>query len=473
MVDAANIVVKEVSLFERDVRLRMPFRFGAATMRGAPQLFAVIDVEGQNNRRATGYAAEILAPKWFDKNPSLSNEQNFEQLRQAALKARASYLRCGFSSPFGLFAENYAELSDVAPDQQLVAAFGQALLDRAVIDAVCRLEGVSFFAAIQRNRAGIAPHSVAPDLAGEGDGAAEAAMGAFLRGLAPSATIAVRHTVGLLDPLEENPEPVGDGLPETLRDVVETYGNRYFKLKLSGDRDADVDRLARIIRILEPLRPDYRLSLDGNEQYADAEPLVDFLEMLSARAGFETFLKRVLFIEQPIARSRALATDVSALARFAPVVIDESDGALSAFPEALALGYRGVSSKSCKGFYKSLINLYRCRRRGAGCFMTGEDLTMQAGLAVQQDLALVSLLGLGHVERNGHHFANGMAAASDAEQQRFLDAHPDLYTRSHGAVRLAIRDGSLAISSLDCPGFASRVLPDVSTMRPVSLIEEL
>ena len=41
--------------------------------------------------------------------------------------------------------------------------------------------------------------------------------------------------------------------------------------------------------------------------------------------------------------------------------------------------------------------------------MTGEDLTIQAGLALQQDLALVSLLGLTHVERNGHHYVNGMA----------------------------------------------------------------
>ncbi len=41
--------------------------------------------------------------------------------------------------------------------------------------------------------------------------------------------------------------------------------------------------------------------------------------------------------------------------------------------------------------------------RSQGLFLSGEDLTCQAGLAVQQDLALVSLLGLSHVERNGHH----------------------------------------------------------------------
>ena len=69
-----------------------------------------------------------------------------------------------------------------------------------------------------------------------------------------------------------------------------------------------------------------------------------------------------------------------------------------------------MSSKTCKGIYKSLHQRGALRRTwGEGYFMTGEDLTIQAGLALQQDLALVSLLGLTHVERNGHHYVNGMA----------------------------------------------------------------
>jgi hypothetical protein len=84
---------------------------------------------------------------------------------------------------------------------------------------------------------------------------------------------------------------------------------------------------------------------------------------------------------------------------------------------------------------------------------------------VQQDLALVALLGMTHVERNGHHYVNGMADLQPGEQAAFLAAHPDLYERSHGAVRLRIRDGDLAIGSLRCAGFASAALPDWETMR--------
>lgn len=97
--------------------------------------------------------------------------------------------------------------------------------------------------------------------------------------------------------------------------------------------------------------------------------------------------------------------------------------------------------------------------------MSGEDLTIQAGLALQQDLALVSLLGISHVERNGHHYVNGMADLPQAEQNAFLAAHADLYERSHGAVRVRIANGMLATGSLDCAGYASAAMPEWKSMR--------
>ena len=79
----------------------------------------------------------------------------------------------------------------------------------------------------------------------------------------------------------------------------------------------------------------------------------------------------------------------------------------------------------------------------------------------------VTLLGIEHVERNGHHYVNGMAALPRAEQEVFRAAHPDLYERTHGAVRVVIRAGQLALGSLDCPGFASGAEPDWSSMQPL------
>ena len=55
--------------------------------------------------------------------------------------------------------------------------------------------------------------------------------------------------------------------------------------------------------------------------------------------------------------------------------------------------------------------------------------------------------------------------ARDCVQEAFLRAHPDLYERSHGAVRVRIANGNLQIGSLDRPGFASGAMPDWNQMR--------
>src|SRR3569623_1642103 len=113
---------------------------------------------------------------------------------------------------------------------------------------------------------------------------------------------------------------------------------------------------------------------------------------------------------------------------------------------ARASGYRGISSNSCKGIYKSILNATRAAKWSAGgekFFITGEDLTCQAGLAVQQDLALGAFIGVTHAERNGHHYVDGFGDTPASEAEAFLDAHPDLYSRAAGKVRLAIHDGDL------------------------------
>src|ERR1700740_2753923 len=135
-------------------------------------------------------------------------------------------------------------------------------------------------------------------------------------------------------------------------------------------------------------------------------------------------------------------------------IIDEADDSYDAFPAARALGYRGISSKSCKGIYKSVINATRAAKwsaAGEKCFVAGEDLTCQAGLAVQQDLALGALIGVTHAERNGHHYVDGFAATPPAEAQAFMAAHPDLYADDGSKIRLSIHDGDLLTGSLVKP----------------------
>ncbi|MGZ5132683.1 MAG: enolase C-terminal domain-like protein, partial [Caldimonas sp.] len=314
-------------------------------------------------------------------------------------------------------------------------------------------------------------HPVIPDL-----GAFD--FSAFLAGLAPVTSIEARHTVGLVDPITGGDQAAGtrvdDGLPETLEEVVAAYGQRCFKLKVGGDRRADLERLVGIASVLDGVAG-LHVTLDGNEQFEDVEAVVELWNAMEAAPDLQKLCAATLFIEQPIKRQVALSRSVAPLARLRPVIIDESDGELDAFPRARALGYGGVSSKDCKGFYKSVVNLARCRiwnATGEGAFfLSGEDLTTQAGLAVQQDLALVALLGLADVERNGHHFIDGFAGRPAAEAQTYLEAHPDLYQGLGGKPRLAIHGGRLALDSLDCKGFGSAVVPDLSSTAAMARAE--
>ena len=461
--------VRAIDFFERDVRLRMPFRFGVTTLTAAPQAFARARIRLENGKEGEGAAAELLAPKWFDKDRDLSDEENFEQLRTSLRIARGAYLAGGENTAFGHWIENYGPQIAIAATQGLnllVAGYGPALIDRALLDALCRALGVSFYAAVEKNLPRIAAPAWQEDL-----GAFD--MDEFLEGLKPAKEIAARHTVGLLDPLVAAEKKLADALPETLEEVIARYGHSWFKLKLCGDAKADLERLSAIAAVLERSGRPYQATLDGNEQFADADAVLALWRQLKAAPQLKRLVSSIAFIEQPIRRDKALSSDVSELAEERPLIIDESDDSLEAFPRARRLGYTGVSSKTCKGFYKSLLNRARCRlwnreERSERYFMSGEDLTLQAGLAVQQDLALVSILGLPHVERNGHHYVDGMAGLPAAEQDAFLAAHPDLYEKSHGAVRLRIEGGKLAIGSLACTGFASGAMPDWNAMRELA-----
>ena len=79
----------------------MPFRFGVVTLTEAPQAFVRARIRLENGTEAEGAAAELLAPKWFDKNPALSNEDNFEQLRDSMRQARAAYLSGSENTAYG------------------------------------------------------------------------------------------------------------------------------------------------------------------------------------------------------------------------------------------------------------------------------------------------------------------------------------------------------------------------------------
>jgi hypothetical protein len=448
-----SLRVRSVELFERPVALRLPFRFGAATVTRCPQAFVRVRAD-VNGRSVEGASAELMVPKWFDKSPALTHEQNFEQLREALRVARDAYLAAAAAlTPWQLSAQHGDEgiASAVALGlPHLAAQFGAAQLDKAVADAALRAAGLPWVEALSAGVLGD-PWSTrlplhAPD------------------------TVALRHTVGLADRLDASDPGADpqDGLPATLRDAIAVYGLRYFKLKLCGDIERDIARLSAIAALLDAHGADYRATLDGNETFTDAAALGRFWRALGATPSLQRLLARTLLLEQPIARARALIEPIEGLGITMPVILDESDDHAEAFDTALVLGYRGISSKACKGLYRSLRNAARVAEGRGRLLLSGEDLTCQAGLAVQQDTALAASLGIAHIERNGHHYVDGFGIAPDDEARAFLGAHPDLYAESNGRVRLAVRCGRLDLRSLfRTPGFAGGAAPRWDTLAAI------
>jgi len=463
---APRLKLRDIAFFERPVHFARPFRFGAITINATPQLFVRVEIEVEGRGNAVGASAELLVPKWFDKRPELSPAQTVDGLRRSLEIARGLYLaRTGFLTAFDLHASCIgAQVATCAKKNipALAAAYGPAEIDKAILDALLRAMDTNFFDGMAGNVAGIDAR-LSPDLK-------ETDIAQFLAGRKPLPRVAIRHTVGLDDTVE------GEG---GVADARENAGANYFKLKLSGDFAADAVRLTRIGKELDRLGRDYKVTLDANEQYADLSALHALTDRLDHDAALRSIASRLLYVEQPMPRDITRQSPLRSLAAHG-FIIDEADDSYDAFPAARTLGYCGISSKSCKGLYKSVVNATRAAKwsaDGARFFVTGEDLTCQAGLAVQQDLALGAFIGVTHAERNGHHYVDGFVETPAAEAAAFAAAHPDLYADAGRGIRLSIHDGDLLTGSLATTGFATSVHPDWSALAPLeqpkSLQEQL
>ncbi|WBU51863.1 enolase C-terminal domain-like protein [Paracoccus sp. SCSIO 75233] len=440
MSDPISLSVLDVQISERPVTMRLPFQFGSTEVRETAEAYCTLRAV-IGGREVSGYAAQLMVPRWFDKRPELSNADTIDELRHTV--ASAARLITGQS---GSVAElsvglRQAVIDDLPADvPALAAGFGPALIEMALIDAVCRSVAQPFWLAARQDLFGlgqILPADLTPE-----------AYDAALNAIEKPHSITLRHTVGFDAPLVETPpDAPQDGLPVTVSDVIITTGITSWKIKLKGDPEADAARLLALQPVLSG-HMDGGVTLDANEQYTP-DAFRDLLNRLRA-PGLAELTGKIRFFEQPFARDVALATRADFGAR---LVIDESDDGMDSFADALRLGWGGTSIKSCKGVLRALVNMARARQ--AGALLSGEDLTCQPGLCWTQDTAMASACGVADVERNGHHFAGGMQGATEAERARMLKLHPGIFRGDAKRVTLAVKAGAVNISSLAAPGFGA------------------
>ncbi|MEO0447923.1 MAG: hypothetical protein AAF191_17780, partial [Verrucomicrobiota bacterium] len=367
MVPQVNVVDVQFSVLPTETRF--PFRYGIAAMTEAPHWFVQCELE-VDGKRVQGLASEGLPPKWFTKNGETTFEEDDLPGMEKVIR-QAAELAKGIEEPKSFFqfwqeltAEQtaWAIENDVPP---LLAQLGTALMERTVLDGLCRALEMPLHEVVRENRLGIVLGEVHSELAG-------VEISDIFSG-EPLATLGARHTVGLADPLTDEeilPEDrIDDGLPHSLLANIRHYGLKYFKLKLCGKLEVDRDRLRILTALLEAEAPaDYQVTIDGNEQYKDMDTFRDHFRAHQADPEIAPLFEHLLFVEQPIHRDHALEDSVrEGFANWPdapPLIIDESDGGIGSLPRALALGYVGTSHKNCKGIIKSLANKALIEQRG-------------------------------------------------------------------------------------------------------------
>jgi hypothetical protein len=470
------IALRSAELFRHQLKARMPFRYGIATMTEVPHVFLRLTFDF-NGRAQAGLAADHLPPKWFTKDPNRDLDDEINEML-AVIRAAVGHARgLRAATPFAFWRELYAAQAAWGAAQKippLLAQFGTSLVERALLDAFCRAQGLTLAAALRGNHLGIELGALHAGLAGT-------TASDWLPATPPTEVFA-RHTVGLSDPITDGEIPaderVADGLPQSLVACIRFYGLSHFKLKINGDAPRDRARLAQMAAVFaRECRDGYAYSLDGNESFREVAAFAGYVRDLQSSVADAAFWSHLLFIEQPWHRDVALTPAIGALARAwpdrPPIIIDESDAELTSLPTALGLGYAGTSHKNCKGIFKSVANAcLLAQRRAAGrpAMLSGEDLSNVGPVALLQDLAAAACLGVTSIERNGHHYFAGLSQFPAAIQAHILAHHGDLYTRSTaGWPRLDVKNGRLQLGSVLAAPFGYAGELDLSEIETESL----
>jgi len=470
-----RLKVRATELFIHNLRTRLPFRYGIATMTRVPHaiLRVTLEVDGRVER---GLSADHLPPKWFTKNPERSYRDDVEDMltviRHACAEAEAGGAA---ESVFELWCAIHGAQKRWAMERgfpPLLWGFGVSLVERAILDAFCRLRQMPFARAVRNDALGLRPEVIYSELAGRNS--------AEFLPERPLERLIVRHTVGLLDPLSDAEIPANerlhDDLPQSLEASLREDGITYLKIKLSGDLDGDHARLRRIAEVLGRTGRRFAFTLDGNENWKSVAPFREHWENHVADPLLARFLESLMFVEQPFHRDVALASETArellAWPQRPPLIVDESDGELGALELALTCGYAGGSHKNCKGVFKGLVNacLIAQRRRldpSTALHLSAEDLCNIGPLALLQDLAVVATLGILDVERNGHHYFAGLSQFPGSIQDLTLASHGDLYHRhATGFPAVHIERGTIDVRSVVAAPFGLEPLLDPSIFTP-------
>ena len=80
--------IRAVEIGQRPVALALPFHFGDVTVTETAEAYLRVTL-AVDGRDATGVAAQLMVPRWFDKRPSRTATQTVDDLRDTLRTTRS------------------------------------------------------------------------------------------------------------------------------------------------------------------------------------------------------------------------------------------------------------------------------------------------------------------------------------------------------------------------------------------------
>jgi len=391
---------------------RTPMKFGGRVVVDVDLLNVTVEVETQSGKRGVGRGSMPMGNAWGWPSMQVTGDKTLSAMIKVGNDiAAVANKHSEFGHPLELSHTIMRELSSLAmkatsgyaePMPRLAQLVAASPLDAALHDAQGQALGTSSYHLLGSDCVNTdLSHYLGDDFAGE-------YLDAYVSP-EPQTMMPLYHLVGALDPLTEDdiPEPLADGLPETLPQWVVADGLTHLKIKLAGDDlEWDVARVANIEEVTANAQSargcaEWFYSLDFNERCASVDYVLEFLAKLEERSS--KALARVQYIEQPTHRDlKNHPTSMKAAADIKPVVIDESLIDFESLLLAREQGYSGVALKACKGHSEAL--LMGAAAQKYNMFLCVQDLTCPGASFLHSASLAAHVPGVAAIEGNGRQY---------------------------------------------------------------------
>ena len=424
---------------------RAPYQFGGRTVDRVTLLNVRVKVETPSGRNASGFGSMPLGNAWSFPSQVVSYDQTLEAMKRLATEIRditAAYSET--AHPIDIAWELEPAFLNAAtalsgkmklsePIPKLCTLVVASSFDAAIHDAYGKANGINCYQ-------GYGPQYMSHDLSFY--------LGPKFKGeyldqyllKKPTESIYLYHSIGASDPIfaSDIKHRIGDGLPETLDEWIQSDGVTHLKIKLNGaDLKVDVDRMIQIDKAATEAQrrrgvTQWKYCCDFNERCKDVNYLLTFLEEIKRQSPAS--LTRLQYIEQPTARDLKsnLQNVMHAAAKIVPVVIDESLVDLESYQLSRQLGYTGVALKVCKGQTNALLMAAAAQKFKS--FLCVQDLTCPGASLIQSAGFAAHIPGVSTIEANSRQYV-------PSANEKWKDRFPSIFEIHNGQLGTGVLTG--------------------------------